>query len=162
MTPRLIIRPFEPRDAPRLDAIRAEAFAPVFASFRALLGDEIARIALVDAEQEQKALLAGLCAGHADTHVFVAARGADPIGFVCTRLERVKGLGEIILDAVSPSETRKGVGTALIEHALCFMRSRGMRAAVVGVGGQRSRPLRRFLCVETLPGPTLPCGGFSR
>jgi hypothetical protein len=37
----LSFRPVRPEDAARLQAIRRAAFAPVFASFRSILGDEI-------------------------------------------------------------------------------------------------------------------------
>jgi predicted N-acetyltransferase YhbS len=138
------IRPFAPSDTPRLDAIRAAAFAPVFASFRALLGEPIASLGLANAETEQSDLLKSLCEPNANTHVFVATRGDRPIGFVCIRLDRTQGIGEVVLDAVSPMETGRGVGTALVEHALAFMRAEGMRGAVVGVGGDDSHiPARR-------------------
>jgi GNAT superfamily N-acetyltransferase len=136
------IRAYEPADFDRLDAIRAAAFAPIFAAFRALLGADIAAIALRTAEIEQRALLESLCAGAA--HVFVAVDAARIIGFVCVTLDRAQGVGEIALDAVAPEAAGRGAGSALIAHALAFMRAEGMRAAVVGVGGDASHaPARR-------------------
>lgn len=138
----LSIRAYAPADFDRLDAIRAEAFAPIFASFRALLGADIAAIALRDAEREQRALLESFCAGAAQ--VFVAEREDRIIGFVCVTLDRTQGVGEIALDAVAPEAAGRGAGSALIAHALAFMRAEGMRAAVVGVGGDDSHaPARR-------------------
>ncbi|MDX2236989.1 MAG: GNAT family N-acetyltransferase [Hyphomonadaceae bacterium] len=142
MTATPAIRPFEPADFDRLDAIRAEAFAPIFTSFRALLGDDIAAIALRNAEREQRALLDSFCAGAA--HTFVAVDEGRIIGFVCATLDGAQGVGEIALDAVAPEAAGRGVGSALIAHALAFMRAEGMRAAVVGVGGDESHaPARR-------------------
>ena len=142
--PSIAIRPFTPDDFAHLDAIRTEAFAPIFASFRALLGDRIAQVALADVEQEQQALLTSLCAEQGDTQVFVSARDGRVTGFVCVKLNRAQGVGEIVLDAVHPNEAGRGIGTALIDHALGFMRAQGMCVAVVGVGGDDSHaPARR-------------------
>jgi hypothetical protein len=49
----IAIRPVTPEDSPRLEAIRRAAFAPVFASFRAILGDEIYN--LTQAREEENA-----------------------------------------------------------------------------------------------------------
>jgi GNAT superfamily N-acetyltransferase len=142
--PQLAIVPFVPAHAPRLEAIRAEAFAPVFASFRTLLGASVASVALANGEAEQRTLLESLCAAQADTQVLVAMRGDLAIGFICTKLDRAHGVGEIVLDAVAPHEAGRGVGTALMERALAYMRAEGMRVAVVGVGGDDSHaPARR-------------------
>lgn len=141
--PQLAIVPFVPAHAPCLEAIRAEAFAPVFASFRALLGASIASAALANAEAEQQALLESLCAAQTDTQVFVAVRGDTAIGFICVKLDRAQGAGEIVLDAVAPQEAGRGVGTALVEYALAHMRAEGMRVAVVGVGGDGSHAAAR-------------------
>lgn len=140
----LAIVPFVPAHANRLEAIRAAAFAPIFASFRALLGESIASVALANAEAEQQALLRSLCVAQADTKVFVAVSGDLVIGFVCAKLDRAQRVGEIVLDAVAPYEAGRGVGTALVEHALTHMRAEGMRVAVIGVGGDESHaPARR-------------------
>lgn len=138
------IRLHSAADAEGVDAIRAEAFKPVFASFRALLGEEIARVALANAEAEQQALLQSLCEPHPDLRVFVASRGGCALGFVCVKLDRAQNIGEVVLDAVLPSDSGQGLGTRLVEHALDFMRAEGMRVAVVGVGGDTSHaPARR-------------------
>ncbi|MCF8507963.1 MAG: hypothetical protein K9G83_04455, partial [Hyphomonadaceae bacterium] len=51
------IRAYAPDDLATLHAIRAAAFAPVFASFRDIVGPEIATLGLATAEQEQAELL---------------------------------------------------------------------------------------------------------
>ena len=137
------IRPFTPADADQLETIRAHAFAPVFASFRALVGNDVASVALANAEKEQQALLESLCAQTADTTVLVAARNGTAIGFLCIKLDRAQRVGEIVLDAVVPAEAGRGVGTALVEHAIALMRAEGMRIAVVGVGGDESHTAAR-------------------
>src|SRR5690606_11100704 len=51
MTHGLVFRRATPADAPRMEAIRAAAFASVFASFRAILGDKL--YALVQARDDE-------------------------------------------------------------------------------------------------------------
>ena len=43
--PNIVIRPARIAELPHLDCIRQAAFAPVFASFRSILGDEIYELA---------------------------------------------------------------------------------------------------------------------
>jgi GNAT superfamily N-acetyltransferase len=138
----LIVRDHLPEDLPRLQEIRAAAFAPVFAGFRAALGAEIAAVALKDAEAGQAALLAGLAEG-ADHMLLVAAEPA-PLGFAGLRLDRAAGLGEIVLMAVDPGAQGRGVGRRLVAAALARFRAEGFRAAMVGAGGDAARaPARR-------------------
>jgi len=132
------IRSLAPSDVAALQDIRAQAFAPVFASFRTILGSDIAPVALASAEKEQADLLERLCAGDQNTRVFVAERSGEPIGFVSVILDPAQMMGEIGLNAVLPREAGRGVGAALYEHALSFMRREGMRVAFVGAGADPS------------------------
>jgi ribosomal protein S18 acetylase RimI-like enzyme len=134
----ILIRAYAPEDAANLQTIRAEAFAPVFASFRALLGDAIAAVALANAEQEQAALLQRLCSEDPNATVFVAERDGRAIGFVAVTFDRKQRMGEIVLIAVAPGAAGRGAGSALIAQALAAMRTAGLRAAVVGAGADAS------------------------
>jgi hypothetical protein len=44
------VRDFRAEDLPSLYSLRRAAFAPVFRSFREILGEEVAAVALADAE----------------------------------------------------------------------------------------------------------------
>ena len=66
------IRAYAPDDLATLHAIRAAAFAPVFASFRDIVGPEIAALGLVTAEQEQADLLDAIAKADSG-HGFCAA-----------------------------------------------------------------------------------------
>lgn len=134
----IVIRAYAPEDAERLQTIRAAAFVPVFASFRALLGDAIAAVVLANAEQEQAALLQRLCTEDPNARVFVAGRRGTTVGFVAVTFDRDQSIGELVLIAVAPSAAGAGVGSALIAHALAAMRAEGLRAAVVGAGADAS------------------------
>jgi ribosomal protein S18 acetylase RimI-like enzyme len=142
----LTFRPARPADAARLEMIRARAFAPVFASFRALLGDAIYERAQRPGDEAQRELLASLIAGCPGWALWVAgtAGSAQLVGFVAVRLDEQTGVGEIGLNAVDPAFAGRGVGTAMYDYALERMREAGMAVAVVATGGDSSHaPARR-------------------
>jgi hypothetical protein len=56
------LRPFEPGDLAVLQRIRKAAFAPIFQSFRDIVGEEIAALAFTHADAEQGRLLVDICA----------------------------------------------------------------------------------------------------
>ena len=140
----LLIRAYAPADLPTLHAIRAAAFAPVFASFRSIVGPEIAALGLTAAEQEQTDLLDAIARPESG-HVLAVAETAGVIaGFVSWRPNIAPSVGEITLNAVHPDHSGKGIGTALYEHALSALKAAGMRLATVGTGGDASHaPARR-------------------
>ncbi|MBI1359970.1 MAG: GNAT family N-acetyltransferase [Alphaproteobacteria bacterium] len=140
----VVIRPFEAGDLPRLQEIRAAAFAPVFASFRSLVGDELYALALSRSDAEQADLLESLCAPASTAEVFVAMHDAGIIGFVSLTLDATRLTGEIGLNAVHPDAAGEGVGQQLYEFALDRMKAAGMKAATVSTGGDASHaPARR-------------------
>ena len=121
-----------------LEAIRHAAFAPVFASFRALLGDTIYDIAQRRDDEGQAALLASMLRPGSPWEVEAVARDQTIVGFVSVRLDHATKVGEIGLNAVLPSHAGKGIGTAMYEHAVARMKQAGMRVATVGTGGDSS------------------------
>ena len=132
------IRPVEPRDYARLQAVRAAAFAPIFASFRAILGDEIYELAQARDDGAQGALLDSLLEPESGWKVYVAQRAGEVAGFVSVRLDADTRLGEIGLNAVHPDHAGNGIGTLLYDFALGRMRDAGMAVATVGTGGDPS------------------------
>jgi ribosomal protein S18 acetylase RimI-like enzyme len=141
--PNLRIRPFEAADLEVLQRIRALAFAPVFRSFREIVGEPIARVAFDRADAEQAELLARTCAAQPDQQVHVAILADVIVGFVSLSLDRAKRIGEIGLNAVHPDHAGRGIGTALYRSALDEMRLAGMLVATVGVGGDASHGAAR-------------------
>ena len=143
-TTRWSIRPFAAGDEAAVQAVRAAAFAPVFQSFREIVGAEIAARALTRAEAEQEELLRNLCRESADK-MFVAEMGGQIAGFVSYALDVGQtGVGEIGLNAVHPDYAGQGLGTALYDFVLARMREAGMRVATVGTGGDsHTRPITR-------------------
>jgi GNAT superfamily N-acetyltransferase len=140
----LSIRPARPDDHARLDAVRAAAFAPVFASFRSLLGDEIYRLAQQREDDAQGDLLTSLLERGSGWEVYTAERRGEVVGFVSVKLDLDTRIGEIGLNAAHPDHAGKGIGTAMYEFALARMKSAGMRVATVATGADASHaPARR-------------------
>jgi GNAT superfamily N-acetyltransferase len=139
----LQFRPAARADLPELQAVRLSAFAPVFASFRALLGDEL--YALVQAREDaaQADLLVSLLEPGSVWEVHVAAVDGRLAGFVAFRASSETRVGEIGLNAVAPAYAGKGIGTKLYELALARMKELGMKAATVATGADASHAAAR-------------------
>src|SRR5688572_563969 len=142
--PELNFRRAHPDDAARLQAIRRAAFAPVFASFRSILGDEIYDLAQRRQDEAQEGLLTSLVAADSGWTLYVAQSGEEVVGFVAVHLDRETHVGEIGLNAVDPAQAGKGIGTVMYEFAVARMKEAGMRVATVATGGDPSHtPARR-------------------
>jgi ribosomal protein S18 acetylase RimI-like enzyme len=140
----VVLRPAGTDDLPRLEEVRQAAFAPVFASFRAMLGEDIYHLAQAREDEAQGALLASLLAPASRWEVYVAAREGVVVGFVAVQLNLETQVGEIGLNAVHPAYAGKGIGTAMYNFALTRMQEAGMRVATVATGGDASHaPARR-------------------
>ncbi len=148
MTPpapgKFLIREFRTEDLPRLHEIRTAAFAPVYQSFRALVGPDIAAVAFASAEAEQGAHLDEICSTDSAHSVYVIELNGQIIGFSGLSCDEKSKVGEIGLNAVDPQHKGQGAGSALYAHVLDQMRRRGMKVATVGTGGDESHaPARR-------------------
>ena len=143
----LKIRPAQPADAARLEAIRSAAFAPIFSSFRSILGDEIYERAQAHENEAQDRLLASMSDPESEWKLFAAERESQVVGFVSVRLDRDWSVGEIGLNAVDPSYANEGIGTAMYEFSVSHMKRAGMKVATVATGGDPSHaPARPAIC----------------
>lgn len=138
-----LIRAYAPTDLSALHAIRAAAFAPVFASFRSIVGPDIAALGLATAEQEQGDLFDAIAKPDSGHAIAVAEINGATTGFVSWKTDAATKIGEITLNAVHPAHGGKGIGTALYEHALAALKSAGMQLATVGTGGDPSHAAAR-------------------
>lgn len=144
MVDKCAIRRFEAGDLPRLHAIREVAFRPVFRSFRNLVGDEIAPIAMATLESEQADYLDKLCGAESDHEVYVVEQDAEIVAFCAVALDRKSKVGEVDLNAVDPEHQGCGIGAWMYAFALNRMKEAGMAVATVGTGGDSSHaPARR-------------------
>jgi ribosomal protein S18 acetylase RimI-like enzyme len=140
----LTIRPALAGDLPRLEEIRQAAFAPIFASFRAMLGEEIYKLAQAGEDESQGKLLASLLAPDSGWEVYAAELDDIVAGFMAIILNRETLSGEIGLNAVHPEHAGRGIGTKMYDFAIARMQETGMRVATVSTGGDPSHaPARR-------------------
>jgi GNAT superfamily N-acetyltransferase len=138
------MRPVRVDDQLRLEHIRQAAFAPVFASFRAILGDDLYNLAQAREDEAQGQLLVALLAPASGWEVYVAEEAGRVVGFVALQLNHQTQVGEIGLNAVHPHHAGNGVGTRMYEFAIARMQQAGMRVATVATGGDPSHaPARR-------------------
>lgn len=61
-----------------------------------------------------------------DTHIWVAINNGSTVGFVAVKLHSADGMGEIYTVAVDRDSQGRGIGSALIEIALDWMKKAGM------------------------------------
>jgi ribosomal protein S18 acetylase RimI-like enzyme len=85
-------------------------------------------------EARQRADLAAVLDGEPE-HCAVAVAHDSVVGWVCTRLHPEDTMGEVYVLAVDPAWQRRGVGTALLEHACAQARRAGMDMVMVETGG---------------------------
>ena len=141
---RLTIRLARETDLPQLQAVREAAFAPVFASFRSILGDAIYKVAQAPDDESQGGLLTACFEATSEWTLYAAEIADRIIGFVSFRIDEDAGVGEIGLNAVHPDYACGGIGTALYEFALDEMTDAGMIVATVSTGADPSHaPARR-------------------
>jgi GNAT superfamily N-acetyltransferase len=138
------MRPARTDDLPHLDDVRQAAFAPVFASFRSMLGEDIYELAQAREDEAQGELLISLLAPESCWKVYAAEMGGTVVGFVAIQLNHDTHVGEIGLNAVHPDHAGKGVGTIMYDFAIARMKEAGMQVATVATGGDSSHaPARR-------------------
>ena len=139
---KLEIRRAKADDHPRMDEIREAAFAPIFASFRSLLGDEIYQLAQARGDNAQGDLLASMFAG-SEWELYAAEHDGELVGFMAIKFDHETKVGEIGLNAVDPRHARQGFGTTMYEFANARMKDMGMKVATVSTGGDPSHAAAR-------------------
>jgi len=130
----------EPYDPSYLDAVvrlSLRAWSPVFDSIQNAMDPDLYRVFYADnwRVSQQKAV-EDVCAAE-DTNVWVAINADSTAGFVAVKLHSSDSMGEIYMVAVDPDFQGCGIGSALIEFALDWMKDAGMSIAMVETGGDR-------------------------
>jgi GNAT superfamily N-acetyltransferase len=128
----------EPYDPHHLDAVirlSLRAWTPVFDSIQKAMNADIYQAFYPNhwRVSQQKAV-EDVCAAE-DTNVWVAIDAASTVGFVAVKLHSEDSMGEIYMVAVDPEFQGRGIGSALIEFALTWMKDAGMSVAMVETGG---------------------------
>jgi len=128
------IRPYEDRDAEAVVDLSLRAWEPVFASLEQTLGTEIFGLLHPDWRADQQKAVEDVCAAE-KIRVWVAEADARAVGFVAVALQPERSMGEIYMVAVDPDFQGGGIGTALSEFALAWIKDAGMVVAMVETGG---------------------------
>ena len=111
------------------------AWAPVFDSIQKVLNTEVYREFYPEGwRASQQKAIKDVCTAE-DTHVWVAIAADAIIGFIAVKLDPASEMGEIYMIAVEPDFQGRGIGSALIEFALAWMKDAGMSVAMVETGG---------------------------
>jgi GNAT superfamily N-acetyltransferase len=137
------IRRYRPSDEEAIVELSLRAWAPVFASLEEVLGVEIFRRLHPDWRVDQGKAVRTVLLGPA-TEIWVADAETGPTGFVAVTLDAESLIGEVHMLAVDPETQDQGVGTALTELATDWLRTSGMRIAMIDTGGDPGHaPARR-------------------
>ena len=137
----------EPYNASQLDAVihvSLRAWASVFDSMQKIMNREVYQTFYPDNWRvSQQQAVENVCTAE-DTNVWVAIENNSIVGFVAVKLDSEDKMGEIYMIAVDPDAQGKGIGTALTEFALAWMKDAGMSIAMVETGGDPGHaPARR-------------------
>jgi GNAT superfamily N-acetyltransferase len=130
----VVIRALADEDIDEVVGFSLRAWAPVFESFRGVLGDEIYERIYPDWRESQARDVAGICRGNLDS-TWVAEVAGHPVGFVVVIFDRAAFSAEIEMLAVDPGHQRQGIAAGLMGFALDRMRAAGVRVVAVSTGG---------------------------
>jgi GNAT superfamily N-acetyltransferase len=155
------IRKFREGDLDTVVEFSLRAWAPVFASVRDVLGDDIFLRLHPDWKANQAEVVRSSCTND-ERDVFVAVANGRPVGFVAVALNAFhERMGVIDIIGVDPDYQRRGISLRLTEFATKHMRSCGMDIAVVETGGDPGHtPARR--AYETAGFTLLPIARYFR
>lgn len=126
------VRPARPEEAAAVAAVHEAAWN---ASAGAIVGRELEELAPFESRVEQ--IRAGLEDPPADACLLVAERAGELIGMAVCRGDELRDL------YVAPASWATGAADALLDESLAFLRSAGVRRAILWVGEANLRA-RRF------------------
>jgi GNAT superfamily N-acetyltransferase len=131
------IEPYHPRCLDAVICLSLRAWTPVFDSIQnAMDADVYQAFYPNDWRVSQQKAVEDVCAAE-DTNVWVARDAGFTVGFIAVKLHSEDSMGEIYMVAVDPDFQGQGIGTAMIEFALTWMKEAGMSVAMVETGGDR-------------------------
>ncbi len=128
----------EPYSDSQLDTIKSlslRAWTPVFDSIQKAMDIDVYRSFYPDGWRvSQLHAVESVCTS-CEMKVWVAIDSGLTVGFVAVKLHEQSSMGEIYMIAVDPDYQRQGIGTALVEFALLWMKEHRMSVAMVETGG---------------------------
>ncbi len=119
------------------------AWEPVFESLAKVMDPEVYREQHPDWRSSQRRAVESVCKAPDDA-VWVAVEAHQVVGFAALRLHKEDRMGEIYMIAVDPDFQRRGIATALTDHAFTYFKEAGMTTVMVETGGDPGHaPARR-------------------
>lgn len=138
------IRPYRETDEPAVVRLSLRAWAPVHASMRDVMGDEIfGRLYGDDWRRQQQRDVENVLRDE-KTEAWVAEMNGEVAGFVAAVVDAVSRMGEISMVAADPVAQNRGLGSRLTHVATEWLREAGMSVVLVSTGGDAGHaPARR-------------------
>lgn len=146
MADSITVRDMRDGETETLVEIAVAAWGPIYAQFRAMLGEELFAMIYPDWRARKAGQIRDACEPGSPRRmdVLVAEEAGRIVGFVTFRVDAGTSVGEIGNNAVRPEERGRGIAPRLYEAALQRMRGEGMRYARVHTGLDPSHaPARR-------------------
>jgi GNAT superfamily N-acetyltransferase len=138
------IRRASSNDTEALIHVALSAWAPVFASFRQVLGPKVYGLVYPDWQAQQRDVVKKVCTESENVAVWVAEVDGTVAGFIAYSLDDRSKTGTVELLAVHHDYQNGGIGTDLNRFALDRMRESGMKVASLSTGGDPGHaPARR-------------------
>ena len=128
------IRPYEPQYLNDVLRLSLRAWAPVFESIKTVMPPEVSGEIDPDWRNTQEKSVKDVCTS-SEMNVWIALDSGKVVGFVAVTLYPEAQMGEIYMLAVDPELQQQGIGSALTEYALDWIRKAGMTIAMVETGG---------------------------
>ena len=128
------ITPFAPAYEPQVLALSLRAWAPVFEKLEPAAPPYVFRAFYPQGWQIRQAADIDAFLRAEGRHAWVAVEDGSVLGWVGARLHPEDRMGEIYILAVDPDHQRRGVASALMEHAMAAMREAGMEIVMVETG----------------------------
>jgi ribosomal protein S18 acetylase RimI-like enzyme len=140
----MLINPYNAKDLPAIVSLSVRAWAPVFESLQNAMDAQVFSHFYPHWQEVQANAVEAACSA-SDMEVWTARDGDSIVGFVAAKLHHDSGMGEIYMIAVDPEHQGMGIGGALTDQAIHWMRESGIAVAMVETGGDPGHaPARRI------------------
>lgn len=149
MTDTFAIVPYTPTWRDAVIDLSLRAWSPVFAKMQQAVPGYVYDAFYPNGANVRQAVdVAAILDANAES-TSLAVDGDALLGWVCIRIHEEDRMGEVHIIAVDPSAQRRGVGAALIDHALTQIKDAGMVMAMVETGGDPGHAPSRALYEST-------------
>lgn len=137
------INPYEPEQLDTIIRLSLQAWTPVFESIQNVMDFDVYQELYPDDWRiSQQKAVESVCRAE-DSHLWVSDSGSIT-GFVAVKCDPATRMGEIYMVAVAPDFQGRGIGSALIQFALGWMKEAGMSVAMVETGGDPGHAPARY------------------